>query len=197
MSDESNVNPATPEPAPQAPLEPRRRRGLFYSTVVGGVLAALILGAGAGAFAMRALHPGEKQVLLEPMAITEIADGNLVAVKGNVAEVFGNKFIVADASGRALVETGREGRDGDLVKVGEAITAQGRFEDGFIRASMLVHADGKVDELRAGPPHGPFGKHGWDDRRGGPHERGPGEPGNERGPDAPPPPPAPPAPPAP
>lgn len=90
-----------------------------------------------------------------------MTDWSAVVVKGQVAEIFGNKFIVQDASGRALVETGREGEDGNLVAKDETVTVQGRFEHGFLHASFIVHADGKT-VLLGPPPHGP-----------GPHHLGP------------------------
>ena len=60
-------------------------------------------------------------------------------------EVYGNKFIITDASGRALVETGREGEGGRLVKPNETVTGQGRFERGFLHASVSQHEDGRAD----------------------------------------------------
>lgn len=143
---------------------PARRRSI-YALAGAGVAAALLVGAAAGAVGMKFAHPYEEQALLPPIAITAMQDGNLVAVKGQTVEIFGNKFIVQDDTGRALVDTGREGEGGKLVAAGEAVTVQGRFEDGFLRASMLVHADGRVEELRPPhPPHdGPHGKgrEGW------------------------------------
>jgi len=89
-----------------------------------------------------------------------------------------------------LVDTGREGDERQLVKVGEPVTVQGRFDRGFVHAAFLVGADNKALALGplGGPPHG----------RHGPHEG----PGPDRGPDAdrdgpPPPPPAADAPPPP
>jgi len=73
--------------------------------------------------------------------------------QGTGREVFGNKFIIADASGRALVETGREGEGGRLVKPNETVTVQGQFERGFLHASVIQHEDGRADLV--GPPKGP------------------------------------------
>lgn len=189
MSDE--VNKTTNEPAgpvpPKPPVPERRRSHWTRSAVVGGALALVIVSAGAGAFAMRVMHHGQNEMMpLKPTAVNALSDDSIAAIQGSVAEIFGNKFVIADQTGRALVDTGPEGRDG-LVKLGETVTAQGRFDDGSLHAGMLVRADGKVETLRMGPGRGPGGKHGWD-RDGGPRDerRGP-----DGGPDAPPPPPAP------
>ncbi|ANM11132.1 hypothetical protein AMK05_CH02758 [Rhizobium sp. N324] len=46
-------------------------------------------------------------------------------------------------------------RGGALVAQGEAVTIQGRFDDGFVHASYLVRQDGRTEALRLhkGPPH--------------------------------------------
>ncbi len=56
-------------------------------------------------------------------------------------------------SGRVSSMPGRAGRAGGPSPGDEAVTVQGRFEDGFIRASFVVHADGRVEAL--GRPDGP------------------------------------------
>ena len=89
-------------------------------------------------------------VTLTPAPIATMQDWRPVAVKGQVAEIFGNKFIVQDDSGRALVETGPEGEGVNLVAKSETVTVQGRFERGFIHALAISHADGRTDLL--GPP---------------------------------------------
>ncbi len=59
-----------------------------------------------------------------PVAIQALVPSGAIAVKGDVAEIFGNKFVVQDPTGRALVETGREGEGGKLVAKGESVTVQ-------------------------------------------------------------------------
>ena len=86
-------------------------------------------------------------------------DWNQVAVKGQVAEIFGNKFILADDSGRALIETGREGEGGKLVAKSETVTVQGRFEHGFVHAMAIQHSDGQTTML--GPPGPPPPRPHW------------------------------------
>ncbi len=88
--------------------------------------------------------------MLTPAPIASMHDRSEVAVKGQVAETFGNKFIVEDDSGRALVDAGRSGESGKLVAKSENVTVQGRFEHGFILAEVVSHADGRNDFF--GPP---------------------------------------------
>jgi hypothetical protein len=134
MSDDTTN---TPEPENKressTPAKPRRSN---YSIAGLAVLGTLILGVGAGAVGMKYMNPGEAQVLLEPVAVSAMTDGSTIAVKGTVAEVYGNSFIIQDASGRTLVETGRHGGGwslttaAPLVTKDEAVTVQGRFENG-------------------------------------------------------------------
>ena len=62
--------------------------------------------------------------------------------------------MVADGSGRALVETDRRGEDGTLVTQGEPVTVQGRFAHGFLHAAAITHADA-LDSPPPAPPGGP------------------------------------------
>ncbi|MGC4026276.1 MAG: hypothetical protein QM744_14680 [Mesorhizobium sp.] len=175
MSDQDNTNAANgPETSPAKPIVKKSIGGkiLDGSALVG----VLLVGAVAGAFAMKMSHRDERQALLPPVAINAMADDSLVAVKGKVSEIFGNKFIIADSSGRALIDVGPAGDDKSLVAQNEEVTVQGRFDDGFVRAGMVIHTDGRVDELRPPRPHGPH--HGWRDF-------GPGGPGGPGGPDRP------------
>lgn len=152
-------------PAPEALPPPRRRRGLARALIAGvAVVALFAVGVAVGGLIMQ--HSGgaslaSAQALMSPTEIAAVKDWSTVAIKGQVAEIFGNKFILQDGSGRALVETGRAGEDGDLVAKDEAVTAAGRFEHGFLHAQVLVKSDGKTVELGpAGgppPPPGPLG----------------------------------------
>lgn len=166
-------------PDNQDPIDrPRRSPFERLRNRSGAALAAvalLALGGGVGAVAMRAARPSIAMAPAAPIAIRSLSSSGIVTIRGRVAEIYGNKFIVADASGRALVDTGREGEGGRLVTAGEAVTVQGRFDRGFVRAAFLVGPDNKVIALAplGGPPHG---GHRW---RHGPDDR----------PDAPPPPP--------
>ncbi len=98
------------------PLGADRRR----AAAVAALLGAFAIGAG-----LTALTMGSRRATVLSMApapITAMRDWSPVAVRGDVAEVFGNKFIVADDSGRALVDTGRAGEGGTLVARSEAVT---------------------------------------------------------------------------
>jgi hypothetical protein len=120
--------------------------------------------AGAGLVAMMELRRQPIFLPLSPAPITAMHDWSPVAVKGQVAEIFGNKFVIQDESGRALVETGPQGEGGTLVAASETVTVQGRFEQGFIHAVAISHADGRTDILGPPPPPGLLswsGPKGW------------------------------------
>ncbi|MEJ8308178.1 hypothetical protein [Agrobacterium larrymoorei] len=124
-----------------------------------GAIALLAVGIAGGAGAMKLTRPTGELAPIAPVAISAMPDDSLTSVKGKVVEIFGNKFIIQDESGRALVETGPEGRGGDIVNKDEVVTVQGRFDDGFLHGSYIVHEDGKTNQLGpAGkPPRGPEG----------------------------------------
>ena len=139
---------------------PHRRRR-FGAALVASV-ALLGFGAVAGAGAISMMRPTAEMAPMTPVAISSMPDWGLVTVKGKVVEVFGNKFVVEDASGRALIETGPSGEGGKLVAPDDTVSVQGRFENGFIHATYLTRADGKTEALgpAGGPP--PHGKlPGW------------------------------------
>jgi uncharacterized protein YdeI (BOF family) len=138
---------------------PKRRDSRRHMAAFGiAAFAVLAIGAAAGAGAMKMTRPSVELAPLTPTAITNLKDDrSVVTVKGQVAEIFGNKFVVQDDTGRALIETGPAGDEGKLVAVNEAVSVQGRFDRGFLRASYIVHADGKMEML--GPP-GPPPPHG-------------------------------------
>lgn len=135
-----------------------------------GAIAILAVGVAGGVGAMKLTQPKAELAPIVPVAISAMPDDSLTSIKGKVVEIFGNKFIIQDESGRALVETGREGRGGTLVNKDEVVTVQGRFDDGFLHGSYIVHEDGKTNPLGpAGkPPRGPEG--GPRGPEGGPHK---------------------------
>jgi hypothetical protein len=152
--------PSEPQARPNSLYAGRRSPALFAA-----LLVAFALGGGVTATALQVRRP--TLLMLTPAPIKSMRDWSEVAVKGQVAEVFGNKFIVQDDSGRALVDTGPTGESGKLVVKSETITVQGRFEHGSIHAQALSHSDGRNDLV--GPPGPPP----------------PGEPGGPRPADAP------------
>ncbi|WP_326883347.1 hypothetical protein U8P80_15485 [Rhizobium beringeri] len=151
MPDEDQDN----EHAEGATPVPRRRR-LTIPVIAAAV--ALVIGAAGGASAVKMMRPTPEMAPLTPVAISAMPATSLVTIKGKVAEIYGNKFVLQDESGKALVETGRAGEDGALVTRDEAVTVQGRFDDGFVHASYLVRQDGRTEALRPpkGPPHRRF-----------------------------------------
>ena len=173
---------------PSSPLQRLRR----HPRAIIAAAALLAVGGAAGAVAMHEAGPSVTMAPATPTAIRSLSSSGIVTIKGRVAEIYGNKFVMADGSGRALVDTGREGEGGRLVTAGEPVTVQGRFDRGFVHAAFLVGADNKVVALEplGGPPHGPHGRrHGPDDGPGGPGPDGPPRPGADRDGDGPPPPP--------
>lgn len=138
---------AGPTPAGTPLARHRARRGL----IAGGVAGCLAL----GGIGLGLAKPGPEASLtpVAPVAISALAPSGAIAAKGEVAEVFGNKFILQDATGRALVETGRQGEGGRLVAKGETVTVQGRFEKGFFHARLITRADGT--KVALGPAGGP------------------------------------------
>ncbi len=165
-----------------------------------GVALGLAIGAAGGAGAVSLTRPAVEMAPTNPTAVARLASSDgVVTVKGRVAEVYGDRFVVQDATGRTMVNGGRDA----AVTKGAAVQVQGRYDDGQLRASYLVDATGKVTPV--GPPPRP-GRHGPDGRGpggpggpgpqgpGGPEARGPGGPGGPGAPCAPgavpPPPPA-------
>jgi len=149
-----------------------------------GAIALLALGAAGGAGAVSLTRPAIEMAPTVPTAIARLPQtSGIVTVKGRVAEVYGDRFVVQDGSGRTLVDGGREGAR--TLRVGSALTVQGRYDDGQLRASYLVDPQGQVEAVGGRPHHaGPVGPHG----------DGPPPPPPPQGPGAPPPPPPPPPP---
>jgi hypothetical protein len=180
-----------PNFTPESKALPQRR--LSRRALGGGaLLAVLVAGAAMGAGGSRLAERWQPQqvMLLQPAPIDQMKDRTPVAVKGDVADIFGNKFIVQDGSGRALVETGPRGDRTPPAIKGETLTVQGRFDRGVLHAEIISHADGRNESF--GPPHGPKGPKG---PKAGPGDRAdradrgpPGGPDRDADDDAPPPP---------
>ena len=162
-----------------------------FTTKTRAAIAAVVLlaaGGTAGIVAGHALEPSIEMAPMRPVPIRSLvaSDTGVVTVRARVAEVFGNKFIADDGTGRALVDLGRAGDDTALVTVGQTVGVQGRYDRGMLRASFLIDGANKVTSLRPmGPPPG-RGRGPGGGPEGGPDHRGPKGPHG----DAPPPPPA-------
>lgn len=129
--------------------------------------AMLALGGGIGAGAVLVTRP---DAVMAPARVVPIASlpaasswpgEAIVTVRGKVAEIYGDRFILSDGSGRALVDTGRGGAG---VAAGQSLTVQGRADHGAIRADFLVDANGRVTAVdrhgrRHGHGHGRRGDH--------------------------------------
>jgi len=152
INDQDNEHPEGAAPVPSAHRRPRLAIPVIAAAV------ALVIGVAGGAGAVKLMRPTPEMAPMTPVAISAMPDSSLITIKGKVAEIYGNKFVLQDESGKALVETGRAGEGGDLVTQDEAVTVQGRFDDGFVHASYLVRQDGRTEALRPqkGPPHGRF-----------------------------------------
>ena len=190
MSDSTENNQPKALPPPRGPRISPRALGMA------GAVAILVAGAALGAGGTRLAQNWQPQrvMLLQPAPIGDMREATPVAVKGTVADVFGNKFIVQDASGRALVETGPRGEDRTVVTTGETVTVQGRFDRGVIHAQILAHADGRNEAFgppgpKGGPKDGPGGpKGGARADRDGPPPPPPRERADRNAPPPPPPP---------
>jgi uncharacterized protein YdeI (BOF family) len=125
---------------------------LISAAIVAVVLAVGVAG---GALAEREVQRFRPQnvLLLQPAPISGLTDNSAVAIKGRVDEIYGNKFIVQDDSGRMLVDTGPRGEAASPVAKGETVTVQGQFDRGFIHANVLTRADGTTEAF--GPPGPP------------------------------------------
>jgi len=112
----------------------------------------LVLGAAGGAGAMALTRPTVEMAPTVPTAIARLSGSDgVISIRGRVAEVYGDHFVVVDQSGRALVDAGP---DGDAMRTGSAVLVQGRFDNGQLHARYLVDASGTVREVG---PHGPRG----------------------------------------
>src|ERR1700722_19589333 len=155
MSTPETPTSSLPPPEPPTRFRPFRS-GKRSPALFAPLLVAFAIGGGVTAATLQARRPS--LVMLTPAPITSMHDWSEVAVKGQVAEIFGNKFIVQDDSGRALVDTGRSGETANLVAKSETVTVQGRFEHGSIHAQAISHPDGRNDFVGPpGPPPPPGG----------------------------------------
>lgn len=131
-------------------------------------------------------------VLLTGSAAADINIGDLdpdgTRISGTVAEIFGNKFVLEDETGRILVEAGPWFHQRLDLSEGERIDVIGEVDRETFDAFSIVRADGEVLKIRS--PEGPppwAGTPPWAGGRGkgGPpewaeRERGEGPPDDRR-----------------
>src|SRR6201996_7078649 len=134
---------------------PARRAVRHRNLLAGAVLAILAVGAAARAGGVKIAQNWQPRsvMLLQPVAIDRLQPGGVAAVRGNVAEIFGNKFVVEDGSGRALIDLGPRGENAGAVTKGETVAVQGIFDRGVVHAQVVSHADGRTESF--GPPSRP------------------------------------------
>lgn len=128
-----------------------------------GATAALLLalGAAGGAGAVSLTRPAIEMAPLNATPIGRLSSGgDVVTVKGRVIEVFGDRIVVQDKTGKTMIDVGRASTLS--LAIGQQVTAQGRYDDGQFHASYLVGENGRVTAigLAGAPPHGPGGPGG-------------------------------------
>ena len=142
-----------------------------------GAAVLLAIGAAGGAGSMSLARPTVEMAPTVATAIAKLPESDgVVTVKGHVAEVYGSRFVVQDASGRAMVDAGR----GETMTAGMPVTVQGRYADGQLRASYLVDSAGQVEAVGPRGPHDARGPENRGPRGDGPPPPPPGGP--EHGP---------------
>lgn len=140
-------------------IKKNRFPGSRRARIAAAAIGLLAVGGVGGVVTAQAMRPSVEMAPLRAVPIRSLgSDLGIITVKGRVAEVYGNKFVIDDGGAKALVDTGRAGEDGTLVATGAPVTVQGRFESGFVHASFLVDGAGHVTAL-APPPHR-GGRHG-------------------------------------
>ncbi|MBW6526171.1 hypothetical protein KZ813_04915, partial [Sphingomonas sp. RHCKR7] len=115
--------------------------------------ALLALGAAGGAGAMALTRPTVEMAPTVPTAVARLQQSSgTVTVRGRVAAVYGDRFVVEDSTGRALVDAGRD----SAPRAGAPVLVQGRYDEGQLRARFLVDSAGAREVGPPPPPrHGP------------------------------------------
>ncbi|CAM3122855.1 hypothetical protein SPAN111604_04775 [Sphingomonas antarctica] len=153
------------------------------STLSGSAKVALAAGllAVGGVAGASVAHLQRPSIEMAPTTVKPIANlagaSGIVAIRGRVAENFGNNFVLADNSGRTLIAADPNAA---APAVGSIVTVQGRVDDGRLRPSFLTDQAGVVTPV--GPARGPHDGPGREGR-GGPDRDGPGRDGPRHGPD--------------
>lgn len=112
-------------------LKDHGRRLIVAAAIAGGAIAA--------------------SAALAQVAINQIgSDG--ITIKGKVAELFGDKFILDDGSGRILIQTGPTGPRTLSVTSGETVSVVGTPRDKTFDARQILRENGEVVFAAASPP---------------------------------------------
>lgn len=114
---------------------PRLTQGLLSSLIAIGLFSGLI-----------AVTPAAGQV-----PVSQVNNGTVI-VKGKVADVFGDRFVLEDSSGRVLVQT-PAGTNTLSVTTGETVTVVGLPRDRIFDAAQILRDNGEV--VFAAPPPPP------------------------------------------
>jgi len=78
-----------------------------------------------------------------------------ISIKGTVADIFGDKFVLEDKSGRILVQTGPVGPQASPVKSGETVTVIGVPGDRTFDARKVLRENGEIAFDAPPPPPRP------------------------------------------
>jgi hypothetical protein len=149
--DQRRENSMSTNPTATQPARSFRSRGIRAGIVVAILAVGAAGGFGFGHYVDRA-YP-HSVLLLQPTPIAQAIKAAPVAFKGQVAEIFGGKFVLQDESGRALIDTGPRGDNMVALPKGEIVTVQGYFDNGLLHADVLTRADGSTEAF--GPPGPP------------------------------------------
>ena len=173
-------------PSPKLSLKRRLALAALAAPLLAGSTLALAQ-APAPAPAPAASAPAAPVASTAPVKVNELRDMNAIRLEGRVTDVFGNRFVLEDATGRTLVETGPRGDRAALVKVGDTVSVEGAFRGGQVRAEGLTVGGGERIALerprpeRDGPGRDGPGREGpGRDGPAGPGRHGPGHDGPGR-----------------
>ncbi|MDG5487753.1 hypothetical protein NYR55_03820 [Sphingomonas sp. BGYR3] len=147
-------------------------------------IGLMLVGGAAGAAATHALQPIAVMAPAKPIAISSLPslasatfNPAIVAVKGRIAEVYGESFILEDGSGRLLIAQRKA--QGFAPTVGQTVTVQGQMDGTMLRPMFIADTQGRAYATgRMGGRHGDRGRrfegrgHSDLERAGGPAQPG-------------------------
>lgn len=109
------------------------RRPAHRNLVAGAVLAALL--------AAPAVYPALAQTRLAQVSIEEALAGG-VTIQGRVTDIFDDRVLIEDTTGRILVETAGAADKPPTFEVGQIVKIDGRLRGRVIEARRIVLASG-------------------------------------------------------